>query len=65
MAVKLFLKNQKTGKEFEVLGINKDKTMIKLKGEYAVIEEDYDPEKIKRLGYVMVKREVTEDAEVT
>jgi hypothetical protein len=64
MPIKIFFKNQKTGKEFQVISINKDKTKITIKGEYATITEDYDPEKIKKLGYVMIKREVPEDAEV-
>jgi hypothetical protein len=54
---KLYLRHKTTGRRFEVLGVDRDTKTIKLKGELAVIEETYDPQYLKQLGYMMEKEE--------
>lgn len=55
--MKVFFRNEKTGKRFEVLSINKEEGTIVLKSEYAEFTEPYDKERFKQLGYVLEKEQ--------
>lgn len=59
---KAYLEHEKTGKRFEVLGLNREAGTVKLKGEFATFEEPFDKERLKKMGYSLVKGEPT-DAE--
>lgn len=52
---KLYFRNMKTGKKYEVINIDKTKGEITLKGEFAQFVEQYDKERFKHLGYVLEK----------
>lgn len=53
--MKLYFRNEKTGKRYEVISIDKAKNVIRLKGSAAEFEEPYDKDRFKRLGYVLEK----------
>ena len=57
MATKIFFRNQKTGRRYLVVRIDKDKNEIVLKGEYAEFVEPYDKERFKKLGYTLEREE--------
>lgn len=59
--MKAFFVNTKTGKEYEILSVNKKTGKVRLKGPHSTFEEAYDPAALKRLGYTLVQKEV-EDA---
>lgn len=52
---KLYFRNEKTGRRYEVLALDKDKGEITLKGEYTEFVEPYDKDRFKRLGYTLEK----------
>lgn len=54
---KVFFKNEKTGKKYEVVKLDKENSQVTLRGEYAEFTEPYDKERFKKLGYVLVKEE--------
>ncbi len=54
---KLFFKNVKTGKRFEVVSLDQEAGEITLKGEYATFTEKYSKERFKEMGYVPEKGE--------
>lgn len=56
--IKVYFKNEKTGKKYEIVHLDKEKSQVKLKGEYAEFVEPYDKERFKKLGYVLVKEEI-------
>lgn len=58
--MKLYFRNLKTGKRYQVVNIDKVKNTITLKGEMAAFTEPYDKDRFKRMGYVLEKE--TEDA---
>ena len=55
--VRVFLKNMGSGKEFEVIGRDKEAGTITLKGDYAQFTEKFDKDRLKEAGYEMVTRE--------
>lgn len=55
--IKLYFKNEKTGKKYEVVKLDKEKSEVTLKGEYAEFVEPYDKERFMKLGYTLVKEE--------
>jgi hypothetical protein len=55
MTTKVYFRNTKTGRRFEVVGVSPDKTEITLKGEYGKFTEPYDKERFKKIGYVLEK----------
>ena len=59
---KVYLKHEKTGKMFEVLGLNREEGTVQLKGEYATFVEPFDKDRFKMMGYSLVKGE-PEDAQ--
>jgi hypothetical protein len=56
--IKAFLVNTKTKKEYEVVGIDKEKNEVLLKGPHSTFTHPFDKEAIQRLGYTLVRREV-------
>ncbi len=67
--MKLYFKNEKTGKRYEILKLDKTKVVtndgkpapggvVVLKGELAEFEEPYDKERFERVGYVLEKETV-------
>lgn len=60
---KVFFKNEKTGKKYEVVKLDKEKSEVTLRGEYAEFVEPYDKERFQKLGYVLVKEEQADAVE--
>lgn len=60
---KVFFKNEKTGKKYEVVKLDKEKSEVTLRGEYAEFIEPYDKERFQKLGYVLVKEEQADAVE--
>lgn len=58
--VKLYFRNVKTGKQYEIVRMDKEKNEVTLRGETAEFVEPYDKERFKELGYVLER--VDEDA---
>lgn len=58
--MKAFFVNKATGKEYEILSLNKETGKVKLKGPHSTFEEAYDKEALKRMGYTLVQKEVSE-----
>jgi hypothetical protein len=56
--MKTLLVNERTGRQYEVLGRDRSANTITLKGGEAVFTEPYDPKRFKELGYV---RKTVED----
>jgi len=54
---KMYFENQKTGKRYEIVGMNKEAGEVRLKNEYAEFSEPYDKDRFKQLGYTLVKEE--------
>jgi hypothetical protein len=48
---KVYFRNTRTGKRFEVVRIDKAAGQIVLKGEYAEFTEPYDKARFKEMGY--------------
>lgn len=55
MSIRLFLLNDSTGRKYEVLGRDAKAGTLRLKGPLATFDEPEDPERLKRLGYRMIK----------
>jgi hypothetical protein len=57
---KIYFKNVKTGKKFEVLGQTKNEAgeiFLTLKGEGVPFPEKYNKERMVKLGYELVKED--------
>lgn len=63
MAIKPFFVNEKSGRAFEVISVDKERGKVTLKGEYSTFEEDYSKERMQELGYTLEKREVADELE--
>lgn len=59
--MKLYFRNQKTNKRYEVVRMDKAEGVVVLRGAHAEFTEPYDKENFKRMGYILEKEE-TEDA---
>jgi hypothetical protein len=57
---RLYLKHEKTGRQYRVVRLDKEKNEIILKGEYSEFAEKYDKDRLQRLGYRLVKEEVVD-----
>jgi hypothetical protein len=55
--MKVYFCNQKTGKKYEVVRIDKATNTVTLKGETATFTEPYDKDRFKRMGYVLEKEQ--------
>lgn len=58
MAKKAFLIHGETGREFEVIKIDREANTITLKGEYSTFTDPLDKGALVGLGYNMVTRDV-------
>ena len=54
--MKLFFRNKKTDKVYEVVKLDKEKAEVTLKGEHAEFVEPYSKERFQKLGYTLEKR---------
>lgn len=65
MAIKPFFVNKKSGRSFEVVGMDKEATppTVTLKGEYSTFTEEYTKERMIELGYTLEKREVADEVD--
>lgn len=59
---KVFFKNAKTGKKYEVIWLNQETGKIRLKGPTREFTDDYSKERFQKLGYELVKEAVEEEA---
>lgn len=57
----LFFKNQRTGKKYKVVKLDKEKGQIILQGAHGEFAEPYDKERFKQMGYSLEKED--DDAE--
>ena len=55
---KIYFVNERSGKRYEILGVNNDAGEITLKGAHSTFTEKYDKARFKSLGYVLKKEEV-------
>lgn len=55
--MKLFFRNEKTGKRYRIVRMNKDEGTVVLRGEHAEFTETYDKGRFKQMGYVLEKEE--------
>jgi hypothetical protein len=53
--VELYLKNEKTGKRFKIVKLDKQTNKVTLRGQYADFVEVFDTERFKKLGYTLEK----------
>jgi hypothetical protein len=51
--MKLYLKNEKTGKKYEIISLDKETNVVTLKGPNAEFTETFDKDRFKRLGYTL------------
>lgn len=58
--VKLYFRNEQTGKRYQIVRMDKEAGEVVLQGEHAEFTEKYDKEKFKKLGYTLEKE--VEDA---
>ena len=57
-----YLLNTRTKRRFEIIGLDREKNMLTLKGETGgVFEEPYDKAKLKGLGYQYVQQSGASD----
>jgi len=54
---RIFFENSKTARRFEVISFDKENGTVTLQGSHGLIQEDYDKDKFKALGYKLVKVE--------
>jgi hypothetical protein len=53
-----YLLNTRTNRKFEIIGLDREKNMLTLKGETGgQFEEPYDKIRLKELGYIYVRNE--------
>lgn len=52
---KLYFRNEKTGKRYAIVSMDKDTNTVVLRGEHAEFTEKYDKERFKKLGYILEK----------
>lgn len=50
---KLFLVNKNTGKKYEILAHDQKTNQLSLKGPNAVFQEEFDKDRLKKLGYTL------------
>lgn len=55
--MKLYFRNTKTGKRYEIVRMDKAAGEVVLRGEYAEFSERYDKDRFRRMGYELVKEE--------
>jgi len=59
-----YLLNTRTKRRFEIIGLDREKNMLTLRGETGgVFEEPYDKTKLKELGYQYVQQSEQPDAD--
>lgn len=56
---KLYLVNKKTGKEYQLLKLDREAGIMTLQGPRTTFEEPYDVEKLKARGYT-VRKEISD-----
>lgn len=54
---KLYFRNEKTGKRYQIVKIDKAENTVVLRGDLAEFTERYDKGVFKALGYVLEKEE--------
>lgn len=57
---KLYFRNEKTGKRYEVVKLDKAAGVVVLKGTIATFTEAYDKDRFKRMGYVLERDDAVE-----
>jgi hypothetical protein len=55
--MKVFLVNKKTKRRFEVISLDPAAGTVKLRGEFGVFTEPYSKERMKELGYILIKED--------
>lgn len=62
MPTSLYFKSEKTGRRYKIVGLDKERNVVILKGEQGVeFEEDADKDRIKAMGYTLEKVEEPEN----
>jgi hypothetical protein len=51
----VYFYNEKTGRRYDVLKFDKERGKILLKGKISEFEEDFNKEKLARMGYTLRK----------
>ena len=58
-----YLLNIKTNRKFEILGLNREKNLLTLRGETnGIFEEPYDKVHLKELGYTYIQIDEKQNA---
>jgi hypothetical protein len=63
MATKIFFVHNQTQNRYEVVGMDKAKGMVTLKGELTTFDVEYDKDQFKAMGYTMERVEDDADDE--
>lgn len=53
--MKVYLKNKATGRQFEVIKVDRERNVLIVKGAVSTFEEPNDKDRLKRLGYELVR----------
>jgi hypothetical protein len=61
MSLTLYFENNKTGKKFRVVSIDKEQGTITLKGDHAEFTEAYDKDRFKSMGYQLKRKDEDDD----
>lgn len=55
MSARVYLEHTKTKRRYEIVKVDAATKMVTLRGKHATFEEPFDKEKLKSMGYTMVK----------
>lgn len=58
----LYLENKTTARRYRVVRLDKEAGKLWLKGDYGEFDVDYDKDRLKQMGYALVREQVEEEA---
>jgi hypothetical protein len=62
MSEALFLENKTTNRKYRVIRLDKEAGKLWLKGDYGEFDVDYNKDRLKQMGYALVREQVEEEA---
>jgi hypothetical protein len=52
---RMYFRNKNTQQRFEVISLDRETSIITLKGQYSTFTEEYSKEKFREMGYILEK----------